>query len=188
MILNVIVADQTYPIEVAQQFLDEGEEFFAVMDRDMDKGWQLGRDWVDRPNRKARCQIAANRLLTALENQNPKMVLLMAAYILSRSPGVTRVEIDTSGEIQDTNIEAAAPTGQAVPDRPAAGLSKMKALERAGKEVTKIFKVGKGYRFSAYDPASGQWVDSAVIKDPQDADERRMQAFRRRFEELTEGD
>ena len=46
MILYVIVDDKTYPIEVPEDVLKDGKDFFQKMDRDLDKGWQMSRDWV----------------------------------------------------------------------------------------------------------------------------------------------
>jgi hypothetical protein len=104
MRLNVIVEDRTQVVEVPDHVLEEGEEFFAKMDRDMDGGWQMSRVWVDSPTPLDRCQIAADRLLTALEAGNDAMKLLMAGYILARMPGATGVRISTEGEMQETEI------------------------------------------------------------------------------------
>lgn len=74
------------------------------MDADMDKGWQIARDWVDRPNTVQRCQIIADRILGAIDNENEKLAMMMAGYILSRAPGVNTVRIATDGEIQETEL------------------------------------------------------------------------------------
>jgi hypothetical protein len=39
-----------------------------------------------------------------MEIGDQPMLLLMAGYILSRSPRITRLHIDTSGEMQHTQI------------------------------------------------------------------------------------
>jgi hypothetical protein len=52
----------------------------------------------------SRCQIAANKLLTALETQNENLAFLMAGYILTRLPGTKTVRVDTSGEIANTEF------------------------------------------------------------------------------------
>ena len=54
--------------------LSEAREFFAKMDGDLDNGYQMGRYWVENPNPEERCQIAADRLVTAIENENKKEV------------------------------------------------------------------------------------------------------------------
>ncbi len=104
MILNIYVDDSAYAIEVPTDMMQEGEEFFARMDRDMDRGWQMSRTYVERPNTVQRCQIAADKILTALHTGNQKLALLMAGYVLSRVPGVQGVRIDTNGEIFNTEL------------------------------------------------------------------------------------
>jgi hypothetical protein len=60
----------------------------------------------------------------------------------------------------------------------------MEALEQAGRDVTQVFKVGKGYRFSIYDHASGSWNDSPAIGSKEEAERLRQEALKQRFEEL----
>ncbi len=104
MILNVYVDDRTFQVDVSQDILDEGREFFARMNQDMDRGWQMSRDFVDNPSTLDRCQIAADKLLTALHSDNRNLLLLMAGYILIHVPGVQGVNIDTAGEMQNTRL------------------------------------------------------------------------------------
>ncbi len=106
MILKLTIDDQTYDIDVPEHMLEEAREFYAKMDRDMDKGWQMSRLWVEKPDLYQRCQIAADRILGAFHTENKKMVLLMAGYILSRLPRVEEVVVDTSGDITLTEIVA----------------------------------------------------------------------------------
>jgi hypothetical protein len=37
MILNVVIEEQIYPIDVPAEIVADGEEFFSKLDRDMDK-------------------------------------------------------------------------------------------------------------------------------------------------------
>lgn len=104
MILNIYVEDRHYPLDVPEALLSDAEEFFAKMDSDMAQGWQMSRQWVDNPNPTERCQIVADKLMMALNADNPQMVSLMGGYILTRMPGVKGVRIDTSGEIQETEF------------------------------------------------------------------------------------
>lgn len=104
MILNITVEDRTYSIEVPQHVLDEGEPFFQKMDEDMDQGWQMSRDYVPNPDVEQRCRIAADRLLTAMHNENKHSVLLMAGYIIKRLPNVERIDIDTTGNMNETRF------------------------------------------------------------------------------------
>jgi len=104
MILNVFVAEQTYRVEVPQFVIDEGDEFFAMLDRDMDKGYQMSRTWVENPDRVNRCQIVADRLLTALETDNQRLGMMMAGYILTRVPNVTGVRMNTEGDMLEHEL------------------------------------------------------------------------------------
>jgi hypothetical protein len=108
MILNIYVADRAYKIDVPQEVLEDGEDFFTKMDLDMDKGWQMSRTYVECPNTRQRCQIAADKILSALHTDNHKIALLMAGYILTRLPGIEGVRIDTNGEIFNTELIMAA--------------------------------------------------------------------------------
>ena len=104
MKLNIIVDGRTNAFDVPDNLLTEATEFFEKMDADMDKGWQMSRDWVDCPNAEQRCQIAADKILTAIENDNEKLLMMMAAYILRTMPGVTGINIDVTGDMNETDI------------------------------------------------------------------------------------
>lgn len=197
MKLDIFVADRHHRLDVPPDVLADGEAFFRKMDEDMDRGWQMGPDFIEHPNRLQRCQIAAARLLNALVTAREASVMLMAGYILTRLPGVTGVHIDTSGDMTQTEFVfdrtpepavspapcPAAPAPSAA-GTPAKRLSKLEALDQAGKEVSKVYRCGKGYRFAVLDRTSGQWVESALLDDERDASAARMLAFRRRYEEL----
>ena len=47
-----------------------------------------------------RCQIAADKLLTAIQKNNSEAALLMCAYILKKKPSTRRIRVNTEGEIQ----------------------------------------------------------------------------------------
>jgi len=105
MQLNIIVSDYSMNLNIPETFVEASGGAFDRLDQDMDGGVQMGRDWIDAPDIHQRCQIAADKLLTALETDNENLALLSAAYIVSRLPGVTRVKIDDSGEISGTLFE-----------------------------------------------------------------------------------
>jgi hypothetical protein len=104
LILNVIINDKPHPLEVPDDVIKEGDEFFRKMDHDMDKGWQMSREWVDNPDKTQRCQIAADKLYSAISAENETMVTLMAGYIMTRMPNITSVDIDTHGDMLETII------------------------------------------------------------------------------------
>lgn len=104
MKLNIIVEGRSNAFNVPDGLLTEARDFFDKMDADMDKGWQMSRDWVDHLDAEQRCQVAADHILTAIENDNEKMLMMMCAYILYKMPGVTGVHIDVSGDMNETAI------------------------------------------------------------------------------------
>ena len=88
-LVNYAVSPVTVQGEIQygiRTLLEEAEDYFARMVEDMDHGIQMSRDWVAQPSLEHRCQWVANRLLTALENENHKLGRLMAGYILKRLP------------------------------------------------------------------------------------------------------
>lgn len=191
MKLNVIVDERVYAVDVPPPMLLDAEDFFRKMDADMDRGWQMGPEFIENPDRLQRCQIAANKLLVSLSGANETMATLMAGYILKRLPGITGVRIDTGGEMLHTEMLYAKPderpslsqsTGSASPARK---LGKLEAMEQAGKDVTKVYQVGKSYRFAVRDLRTGEWLESGPSDTEQEAYEKRMQAYKRRLDELT---
>ena len=102
MRFKVIIGEQVYAIEVPEELLGEAAEFHSKLDSDMDRGWQMSRQFVERPDQLQRCQIVADKLLTGIMNGNQATTMLMAAYIALRVPGAIGADIDTSGEMQNT--------------------------------------------------------------------------------------
>ena len=99
MQLRIQINDTTRDIDVPDFMVLEGEDFFAQIDQDMDKGYQMSRTWVAKPDREQRCQIVADKILTALSNGNQKSGTLMAAYILKRMPQIREVHLNTEGDM-----------------------------------------------------------------------------------------
>lgn len=100
----MVVAEQVYAVEVADDLLQEAAEFHARLDRDMDRGWQMSREYVERPDVLQRCQIVADKLLTSIMQGNEATAMLMAAYIALRMPGAIGVDVDATGEMQNTEL------------------------------------------------------------------------------------
>ena len=101
MILKVFLEDQTYPIVVPDSVVTEAEDFFSFLDSDMDKGWQMSQFWVEDPDKNQRCQIAADKILTALNNDDQKAGVMFSAYILNRMPGTTELHLSLSGDMNE---------------------------------------------------------------------------------------
>ncbi|MCK5395227.1 MAG: hypothetical protein KAJ32_04505, partial [Gammaproteobacteria bacterium] len=94
MKLNIIVEGRSNAFEVPDRLLVDARDFFDKLDADMNRGWQMSRDWVENPTAEQRCQIAGDKILTAIETDNEKLLMLMAAYILRTLPGVKTINID----------------------------------------------------------------------------------------------
>ena len=105
MTMEFVIGEQRYKVEIPEILLTEAEDFFNKIDQDMDRGWQMSRQWVDNPNTIQRCQILADKIITALGKGNQQMVELSTAYILKRLPGVTYADIDIDGDINQTHFE-----------------------------------------------------------------------------------
>lgn len=104
MKLNVYVNENMTQLDVPADMLRDAAPIFDRMDQDMDKGWQMSREWVQDLDTAQRCKVAADRLLTAIETNNQASALLMAGYILSRMPAVGTVHIATDGDIFQTQL------------------------------------------------------------------------------------
>lgn len=197
MILKAIIGDHTYDLKVPDALIVQAQPFFDQLDRDMGRGWQMSREWVDQPDPLQRCQIVADKLLTALEAENEKLGLLMAGYLLARLPGLGTVELDVRGEIQNIRFQLATSAEPLVAaDAPppvqqqarSRRMSKLEAMEQAGQEITQVFRVGRGYRFSVLDAPSGTWHDAPLAATEAEAGRLRQQAFKARYEALMGGD
>lgn len=107
MKLTLHIDEKSQTLDIPNSILEEGKDFFEMMDSDMDKGWQMSREWVDNPDTVQRCQIAADKIINAINAENETLLLLLAGYVLSRSPQTRAIHINTSGEIQETEFEFA---------------------------------------------------------------------------------
>jgi len=104
MKLTVHIDEVTKTLEFPDELMREAEEFFQKMDSDMDQGWQMSRSWIDNPNLVERCQIVADKMLSAISTENETLLMLMAGYIKSRYPEVCAVRVDTSGDMTETEL------------------------------------------------------------------------------------
>jgi hypothetical protein len=104
MKLNVYIDENGFEVDVPEDMLADAKSIFDKMNRDMDGGWQMSREWVDELSSDQRCQVAADRLLTAYEQDNKPSMMLMAGYILTCIPEIKAVRIDTTGDMTQTEI------------------------------------------------------------------------------------
>jgi hypothetical protein len=154
----------------------------------MGSGWQMGPEFVESPDTAQRCQIAANKLLVSVSAQNKLLVDLMAGYIIKRLPGIKSVEIDTSGEMLNTEFifeenarSAPRPVGAS---RPQTGLTESEARTRAENDVSQVYKAGKVFRFAVHDHANGRWVEAPFSPTEEQAKTLRAEACARLAKKL----
>jgi len=193
MILKILFDEQSVSLNIEEDFLQKANAFFDKMDEDMNNGWQIGRDWIEKPNFNQRLTIVADKLLTSLENDEQNSGMMMAGYIKSRAPSVSTIEMDITGEMGHEFIEQEAPpvptSTPAQPTGTSAGenqkLDKISAMQQASKEVSRVFKAGKQYKFSMYNPQTDSWEDSPAMPDKDEAEKLREFAFKKRFDQLT---
>jgi len=106
MNFNITIDQQPYALEVSDQMMQELQGLIKDMDADFDKGIQLGRHWLDEPSDIERCQIAANKIVNALYQEDVRQFYIMAAYILSKFPALKMVTVNLDYEIDEIDIQA----------------------------------------------------------------------------------
>lgn len=104
MNLKLVIEDETVNLDVPDFVMQEGQDFFRKLDKDMDQGWQMARSFVEKLDTLQRCQIVADRILSALHTENKKSAVLLAGYVLSKLPEVETAHIDTEGELLNTRF------------------------------------------------------------------------------------
>ena len=105
MDLKVVIEGTSQIISFPDSLLIEAIDYFEMMDKSMENGYQMSQYWVEKPDVFQRCQIAADKLLTALHTGNEKTYTLMAAYILSRLPDTQIVALSPDGDMNEHNID-----------------------------------------------------------------------------------
>ena len=73
----------------------------------MNKGWQMSQLWVEKPDQQQRCQIVADKLLTALNTDDKKTGVMMSAYILNRMPNTRELHLSVTGDMNEHVISGA---------------------------------------------------------------------------------
>ena len=105
MNLKIIIDDEVQDIHIPEHIITDANDYFDMLDKDMDKGYQMSRTWVQKPDQLQRCQIVADRILTALDTENTKTGTLMAAYILNRVPNAYAIHLNYEGDMTLYDIE-----------------------------------------------------------------------------------
>ena len=106
MIFNITIDDESYTLEVKPELMEELKSVHDDMDAEYDKGLQLGRYWIESPTIEQRCQLTADKVVSAIHQENIRLFYLMSSYILSKFPNLKRVTVSSDFEISDIDIEA----------------------------------------------------------------------------------
>lgn len=187
MFFDVRIDDEVFELNVPDDLISQAKDFFEKMDDDMSKGWQMNQAWVEAPSTLQRCQIAADKLFSALENEDHNMGRMMAAYICSHMPNIKTLEIDPSGEMANhhfTTTDSGGISASTVPGAGAIDPLRQAAMVTAEKQVSQVFKVGRQYRFTTFNPQSENWDESPAISDKTQAESLRIQAVNERAAEI----
>jgi len=105
MNFNITIDEESYTLEVKDELMQELQNVHNDMDKDFDRGLQLGRYWIDEPNDEQRCQLVASKVESAIHQENVKQFYLMSSYILRKFPTLKRVTISSDFEVSDIDIE-----------------------------------------------------------------------------------
>ncbi|PWQ92782.1 hypothetical protein [Leucothrix pacifica] len=105
MKLTVFIDEEQHDIDIPDFILSEAKDYFDMMDKDMDQGYQMSRSWVENPDLFQRCQIAGDKILTAIQTENRETSALMAGYILSRVPQAKTLYLTQNGDMTEHDLE-----------------------------------------------------------------------------------
>jgi hypothetical protein len=73
-------------------------EYLDKMDSDMDGGFKLGDEQIDKPDSKARAKFVAMTLIHSIEADNEQMIVATCAYLASRESSLSEVRATAEGE------------------------------------------------------------------------------------------
>ncbi len=105
MNFNITIDEESYTLDVKEELMQELQSAHRDMDAEYDKGLQLGRYWIDTPTLEQRCQLTANKVVSAIHQENIRQFYLMASYILAKFPNLKQVTVSSDFEISDIDIE-----------------------------------------------------------------------------------
>ena len=105
MNFNITIDEESYTLEVKDKLMLELKDMHHEMDAEYDKGLQLGRYWIEAPTLEQRCQLTANKVVSAIHQEDIRQFYLTASYILSKFPNLKQVTVSSDFEISDIDIE-----------------------------------------------------------------------------------
>jgi len=105
MNFNITIDEESYTLEVSDAIMKELQGTIEEMDADFDKGARIGRYWIEMPTDEQRCQIAADKVASAVHQQNVRMFYQMAGYILTKFPTLQMATVSSDFEVSDIHFE-----------------------------------------------------------------------------------
>ena len=105
MNFNITIDEESYTLEVSDAIMKELQGTIKDMDADFDKGARIGRYWIEMPSDEQRCQLAADKVVSAVHQQNVRMFYQMAAYILTKLPTLKMATVSSDFEVSDIHFE-----------------------------------------------------------------------------------
>jgi len=180
MILTIQIEDKQHFLDIPAEMVVDGSDFFDKIDADMDNGWMMSREYVEDLNVTQRCQVVADRILGAVSQENDTLCHLMGAYIISRLPDVVSIDVDVNGEMMNTRFEQA--------NKPVAvmKMSTEEARERAEKEISNVYKVGRVFKYSLHDPVSDKWIEYPAFDNKDAAEQQRAELIEAKIVEWSQ--
>ncbi|MDH5518755.1 MAG: hypothetical protein OEY36_13210 [Gammaproteobacteria bacterium] len=73
-------------------------EYLDKMDSDMDGGFKLADQQIDKPDAKDRAKFVAMTLIHSIEANNEQMIVATCAYLASREASLVEVRANADGE------------------------------------------------------------------------------------------
>lgn len=73
-------------------------EYLDKMDSDMDGGFKLGDEQIDKPDAKDRAKFVAMTLIHSLDADNEQMIVATCAYLATREASLVEVRANAEGD------------------------------------------------------------------------------------------
>ena len=73
-------------------------QYLDKMDSDMDAGFKLGDEQIDKPDDKERAKFVAMTLIHSIEANNEQMIVATCAYLALRQTGLKEIRATAEGE------------------------------------------------------------------------------------------
>lgn len=96
--LDIVINGETVvSFDANTRYPGHQRQFLDTMDLDMDEGFELGGQFLNKPDRMERAKYVAMGLIVALQNKNNEMVNAMGAYLVNRLPDLKQVRATDCG-------------------------------------------------------------------------------------------